>query len=954
MNPLYAMFIYPLELIYHFVYSLCYTITGNYGVGLIVLSCLAAIGYLPLGRLAVKAQHKEKQLSALIKPKLDKIKAEETDGSKRQLRTSNLYKKYRYHPFLAIRSAFGVILQLPFLLGAYYMISNFTALKGQSFLFTSDLSKPDGLLGGVNFLPFLMTAINICTTLIIPKLSIKDRTQAFIIAGGFLWLLYSAPSALLFFWTTNNLIFFVQNLIVRVKLGEKEIKSIDRKKNLTKILNLPFKLPLIAEKIIKIILISGGLTCLYTVFLSAFLLKQSLTDWGKASTSVVMPDSIFIALILAIIITSLIFILKNNQNISKTIIQIGYLLFLWIPVAIIYIHLIETRSILFLTTTHLFLYIYIFFGLFSTVFFIFRKQQLNKFLQSFFQNKSTQTFFLTTGLLTILFFFFTTVTIYKSDPSYFDESILAICSKIFPFAIIGLTCICLLWQLSSTFIRNITTFILFTVLIFFLTCLFIFKGNYGTLDFTLLSNTNYFFSPNAFINDIFIFFTVSIFFTTIFYFRLTQFVFSGLSILFISLSFLTFFNILVITNQDKALQEQLNNDEKKIHDFFAYHPTKENIVYFIFDMFDSRDIPVVFDRNPELKEKFTGFTWYKNTTSIGENTVLSLPSIYGGYDYTPQNINKKNKSLRTEVNNAFTQLPNLFSKKGFSVALNYPDQGAFMGSNYFYSKIKDKKNVLLLNLNPKLSSFYKDFSSSNEQSKILKYHPFFLSVSLFNIVPHFLRSYIYQNGTWLGSAKSINTNNTTYKDLAMLKMNTEFANINAEKQTFKFFYSMLSHFPWNLKENELVTTDQEQLQLYTAEHIMKYLAEYIDWLKNNGIYDNTKIVIASDHDGIAEKIAGYDFPLNVPGKPFSILFFKDFNSIKSFDINTDPMTSADAYYLIKKDIFEQEDVPNKDIRQHLSSVHASFPRHPRKKYLYTTYEVEGDMWDEKNWKQTNK
>ncbi|MGL4986064.1 MAG: YidC/Oxa1 family membrane protein insertase [Treponemataceae bacterium] len=954
MNPLYAMFIYPLELIYHFVYSLCYTVTGNYGVGLIVLSCLAAIGYLPLGRLAVKAQHKEKQLSALLKPKLDKIKAEETDGSKRQLRTSNLYKKYRYHPFLAIRSAFGVILQLPFLLGAYYMISNFTALEGQSFLFINDLSKPDGLLGGVNFLPFLMTAINICTTLITPKLSIKERTQAFIIAGVFLWLLYSAPSALLFFWTTNNLIFLLQNLIVRIKLGKKETKPVSTKKTFPSILNQPFKVSPIPQKIIKIILISGGITCLYTVFLSAFLLKQALTDWGNTTAPSIMPDSIFIAFIFTSLITSLIFILKNNQEFSKTVSRLIVLLLAWLPVLCTYLYLFTSRKILFFSSIQLFLYLYIFFTAILSVSLSLGKTKLSSFFAKFFQNESKKIFFLSLALLNILGFFFTTITIYKSDASYFDESVLSICTKLLPFVILCFAVVTGLWKITSAFTKNCLTFVLFTFLTVFLNYLFLFKGNYGALDFTLLANTDYFFSLYSFITDIFAFFVITIFFMSIFYFNLARFISFGLTLLLISLLSLNVFNLFSINRENKLTESHINTDEKKLYDFFQYHQTKENIVYFVFDMFDSRDISLIFDRNPELQEKFQGFTWYKNTSSIGSNTIFSLPSIYGGYDYTPQNINKKNRSLRSEINDAYTQLPNFFAQKDFHVSLNYPDPIFFMGNNYFYSKIKNKNNILLLNPDPKHSHFYKDYLSKNESSKILKYYPYFLSISLFNIVPHFLRSYIYQNGTWLKTAENINTNSSTLNELSKLKMHTEFANTEATKPTLKIFYSLLSHSKWYLKENELIIAEQEQPQLYTEEHIMNFLADYIEWLKKNNIYDNTKIVIISDHDGEAKKISENTTATNIGSRPYSILFFKDFNSPKSFDINTEPMTTADGYYLVKKDIFEPEEIPIKTTRESLRAYHHDLRRHPRKKYLYTTYEVEGDMWDEKNWKQTNK
>ena len=87
---------------------------------------------------------------------------------------------------MSLRSAIGVLLQFPFLTAAYPMVSELTILKGQSFWFIKDLSLPDGLWGGVNALPIVMTLINFATVATEPNMRGKERVQAVVLVAA-LW-----------------------------------------------------------------------------------------------------------------------------------------------------------------------------------------------------------------------------------------------------------------------------------------------------------------------------------------------------------------------------------------------------------------------------------------------------------------------------------------------------------------------------------------------------------------------------------------------------------------------------------------------------------------------------------------------------------------------------------------------------------------------------------------------
>jgi membrane protein insertase Oxa1/YidC/SpoIIIJ len=113
---------------------------------------------------AEKWQQIERDTQKRLKPKIDKIKAV-FKGDEQYIILSNYYRQNHYHPVYALRSTFGLLIQIPFFIAAYSYLSQLEVLKNESFFFISDLGAPDGLISAgslsVNMLPIAMTVINI-------------------------------------------------------------------------------------------------------------------------------------------------------------------------------------------------------------------------------------------------------------------------------------------------------------------------------------------------------------------------------------------------------------------------------------------------------------------------------------------------------------------------------------------------------------------------------------------------------------------------------------------------------------------------------------------------------------------------------------------------------------------------------------------------------------------------
>ena len=144
-------------------------------------------------------------------------------------------------------------------------------------------------------------------------------------------------------------------------------------------------------------------------------------------------------------------------------------------------------------------------------------------------------------------------------------------------------------------------------------------------------------------------------------------VFEILTIGIVALSGMSFFNIMGIydvlgdTNTTVAAKEESKGS-------FTLSKNGKNVVIVMLDRAMGEYVPYIFNEKPELKDKFTGFTYYANIISHGGHTIFGAPSISGGYEYTPAEINKRDQeSLVQKHREASNLMPTLFKNEGFNV-----------------------------------------------------------------------------------------------------------------------------------------------------------------------------------------------------------------------------------------------------------------------------------------------
>ena len=171
-------------------------------------------------------------------------------------------------------------------------------------------------------------------------------------------------------------------------------------------------------------------------------------------------------------------------------------------------------------------------------------------------------------------------------------------------------------------------------------------------------------------------------------------------------------NSFKINKEYKNLVENLSNqknqvsqdESKNLSKIYNFSKTQKNVVVLFLDRAIPTLFPYIFKEFPELNEVFSGFTLFPNSVSYSSSTIKASPALMGGYEYTPENINKRpDELLKDKHNEATLVMPKLFSDAGYDVSVaNLPlPNYTWHGDLSAYKKVPEVKvyetgkNILL-------------------------------------------------------------------------------------------------------------------------------------------------------------------------------------------------------------------------------------------------------------------
>ena len=215
-----------LESILNWILQTFHKVIPNYGVAIILLTILIKLLLQPLTK---KGMDSTAKMGALA-PKINEIKERyPNDPEAQNAAMAKLYKEEGINP---MGSCIPMLIQFPIFIALYGLLNTNFDLRGSMFIpgWIPDLSIPDTiftlpfgipLLGSqVHLLPILYTFSMIFSMKITQSGSQAGQQQsmiAFMTYGMpiiFFFIMYNAPSGLLLYWTTVNLISIGQQLFV--------------------------------------------------------------------------------------------------------------------------------------------------------------------------------------------------------------------------------------------------------------------------------------------------------------------------------------------------------------------------------------------------------------------------------------------------------------------------------------------------------------------------------------------------------------------------------------------------------------------------------------------------------------------------------------------------------------------------------------------------------------------
>jgi YidC/Oxa1 family membrane protein insertase len=884
---LYTIIIYPIAQILEFVFVFAERLFKETGLSIIFISGAVSILCLPLYILAEKWQVVERNIQKLLAPKTTKIKAV-FSGDERYMILSTYYRQNHYHPIYALRSSFGLLIQVPFFIAAYSYLSQLQALQGMPFLFINDLGKPDALLpiaGGINLLPILMTLINCATGAIYTRnLNIRDKVQIYGMALVFMVLLYNTPSGLVLYWTLNNVFSLIKEGYLKCPFKKKKF-------------------------------VLFGIISFFTFSLSYFSL---FIHTGALKVRVLLA-------IISIMTGTFIWIIPLLSNLFKKIKYIS-----WTPKENFSIF-IFSLLILWITTGF--------------------------FLPSMLIEASPQEFSFIDNVKSPLFFIF-------------NASVQSLGLFVFWPLII--------YFLFSEKAKKLISIFMVIVSFSALCNIFVFSGDYGLISNDLVfSDTVSHNLREVSINLLFLFIIFVL--LSFIYIRGFKKILSFLVIiLFFALVPLSVKNLFFINAEFVKLSKYYMPEQKtdvSISPIFHLSKTGKNVIIIMLDMAESAFIPYIFKENPELYQKYDGFIFYPNTVTFNGWTRGGAPPIFGGYEYTPKGINSRsNISLNKKRTEALLMMPTLFSLHDFYVTITDPP---YADDNWIPDlRIYDNdENVsgyitdgVYTNLWLKRNNFILPPHSEVLKRNILWY-------AIFRETPFAFRQAIYYSGSWCASFSDYRMRNFL-NGYAVLDFLDELTDFKPKKENFVLFMvNNTAHETWYLQapdyRPQLNVTNYGQgpfnkdIWYHNNVAAIKRLSEYFDFLKSNGVYDNTRIILVSDHGQLdITRVTKTSLPFHVDHfNP--LLLVKDFNAKGDMKTDMTFMTNADVPSLAMKNLIENPVNPftgntitatNQKDNPLLILIDRVHDKNENEIELnqQNTYYVHDNIFDEKNWKKPEK
>ncbi|NGX50267.1 MAG: Membrane protein insertase YidC [Chlamydiae bacterium] len=152
----------PFAKFLYFIMNFFHTLTGSWGLSIILLTVMLRLMMYPLNAWSIKSTLKMQEVSPKLKKLQDKHKK---DPKRAQMEVMAFYKEHKVNPF---GGCLPLIIQMPFLFGMFDLLKSTFSLRGASFIpgWINNLTAPDVLFSWSYPLPFFGTQFHLLPILL--------------------------------------------------------------------------------------------------------------------------------------------------------------------------------------------------------------------------------------------------------------------------------------------------------------------------------------------------------------------------------------------------------------------------------------------------------------------------------------------------------------------------------------------------------------------------------------------------------------------------------------------------------------------------------------------------------------------------------------------------------------------------------------------------------------------
>ncbi|MFM8878188.1 MAG: membrane protein insertase YidC [Verrucomicrobiota bacterium] len=210
-----------------------HSLIPSYGASIVVLTILIKLAFWPLTNASTRSM---KRMSTL-QPQMNAIREKyKNDPAKMNQKTMEFMKEHRINP---MAGCLPLLLTFPVFIGFFFMLRTAIELRGESFLWCCDLSRPDSVyvVPGLGFIPLLgisgiglplniMPLLYLATawwqstlTPVSPQMDPAQQKMLKYMPVFFGVLFYNYSAGLTLYWTTQNLMTILQTKITKANEG---------------------------------------------------------------------------------------------------------------------------------------------------------------------------------------------------------------------------------------------------------------------------------------------------------------------------------------------------------------------------------------------------------------------------------------------------------------------------------------------------------------------------------------------------------------------------------------------------------------------------------------------------------------------------------------------------------------------------------------------------------------